>query len=503
MGAALLGSGLTTEADVRMPAIFSDHMVLQQGKTVNVWGWAAEGETVTVTFDGQRVITTAQNGKWSVVLKNLSASDAPKTLTIDGINRVAFEDVLVGEVWVCSGQSNMAWQMHQSHEPADVIKNSYNKNLRLFTVERKKSQEPLADLDQPHMGKYGWNVASDQSVHTFSAVAYYFGAALQASLEVPVGLIHTSWGGSPAEAWTSRDALEKSYPEILESYAAQEAAYAKNLAAWNEKVATAKKEKKKVQGSAPRAPWIPSELYNGMIAPLIPYTIKGAIWYQGESNAGRAWQYRSLFPDMIKNWWGNWGQGPFPFLAVQLAPYDKKHSMEEITKEPRTDSTWAVLREAQLLATKDRNVGMAVITDVGEKDDIHPKKKKEVGDRLALAARGIAYKEKITYSGPVYKSMKVRKGQVTLTFNHIGSGLMVKGDKLTGFSIAGEDQKFVWADAVIDGKNVIVSHPSIEKPEAVRFGWADFPIVNLFNEEGLPATPFRTDDWQVETQPKE
>jgi sialate O-acetylesterase len=242
-----------------------------------------------------------------------------------------------------------------------------------------------------------------------------------------------------------------------------------------------------------------------MIAPLIPYAINGAIWYQGESNAGRAHQYRSLFADMIRNWRKDWGQGDFAFLEVQLAPYDKvkKRSFEDITATPG-DSDWAELREAQLLATKElKNVGMAVITDVGEKDDIHPKKKEPVGARLALAARGVAYGEKIEYSGPLYKSMKVDGNKAVLTFEHVDGGLESRDGQLKGFAICGSDKKFVWAKANINGDKITVSSPEIEKPVAVRYGWSDFPVVNLWNKTGLPATPFRTDDFPMVTAPKE
>jgi sialate O-acetylesterase len=245
---------------------------------------------------------------------------------------------------------------------------------------------------------------------------------------------------------------------------------------------------------------LPAQLYNGMIAPLIPYSIKGAIWYQGESNAGRAKQYRTLFADMIRNWRQDWDQGDFPFLAVQLAPYDKvkKRDLAAITAKP-DESDWAELREAQLLATKVLpNVGMAVITDVGEKDDIHPRKKEPVGGRLALAARGIAYREKIEFSGPIYKSMKIKRQKAILSFDH-GDGLEARDGELKGFAICGPDKKFVWASAVIEGDKVVVSSPEVSHPVAVRYGWSDYPVVNLWNKAGLPASPFRTDGFPMIT----
>lgn len=494
-------------ADVRVPRIFSHNMVLQQGMPVPVWGWGEEGELVTVQFQGQRLQTTVKDGKWRIVLKNLKANDKPDVLTIDGRNRVQLENVLVGEVWVCSGQSNMEWPMLRSYNPQADIAGSSNPRLRLFKVEKKKADEPLADLDQPAGFKYGWQEAGPQSTPDFSAVAYYFGRELQKALGTPVGLIQSAWGGSPAEVWMSEAALSanKDYRDnILDAYQAALAKYKEAKEKWDAQAALLAKENKKPAGKAPAPPnWKPTELYNGMIHPLIPFAIKGAIWYQGESNAGRAHQYRTLFPDMIKDWRKNWGAGDFTFLCVQLAPWDKnkKRPLEEITKEP-VESDWAELREAQLMATRLSRVGMAVITDYGEKDDIHPPKKEPVGARLALAAQGIAYGQRIVYSGPIYKNMKVKKNEVILNFDHVGGGLVAKGDKLTGFAICGEDRKFVWADARIDGKTVVASHPSIAKPVAVRYGWADFPVVNLFNAEGLPASPFRTDDFPATTAPK-
>jgi sialate O-acetylesterase len=287
---------------------------------------------------------------------------------------------------------------------------------------------------------------------------------LQKALDVPIGLIHTSVGGTPAESWTSK--------RVLESDPAFEDLVKKG-----------------------------STLYNGMIAPLMPFAIKGAIWYQGESNANtmeRALQYEKLFPAMIKNWRDDWKQGDFPFLYVQLAPYDR--GAKPVT-EP-VDTAWARLREAQRLTLKTPHTGMAVITDVGEKEDIHPKQKEPVGARLALAARAIAYGEKIEFSGPTFGSVKFADGKAILSFKHLGGGLVAKGDALTGFTIAGEDKVFHNAEAAIQGDTIVVSSTKVAKPVAVRFGWANYPVVNLWNKEGLPASPFRTDDWAVEPKMK-
>lgn len=477
----ILAPALSLHSEVRLPALFSDGMVLQQGIAVPVWGWAEDGERIAVTFRGKAVRTVAANGKWMVKLGKQTAG-GPDALVIEGNNRLELKNVLVGEVWICSGQSNMEWPLSRAFEPQPAIAASANPNLRLFLVPKTKANTPQTDV------KAQWKEAGPETTPGFSAVAYFFGRDLQRARNVPVGLIETCWGGSPAEVWMSERVLSAnpSYKrDILDAYAA---------AAEQVKSDT----KKKAPG------WKPTELYNGMIAPLIPFAIKGAIWYQGESNAGRAEQYRTLFADMIRNWRNDWRQGDFTFLEVQLAPYDKnkKRALETITEIP-VESDWAELREAQSLATKVLpKVGMAVITDIGEKDDIHPKRKEEVGGRLALAARGIAYGEKIEYSGPIYKSMRVKDGKAVLTFDHAKSGLEARGGDLTGFAICGPDRKFVWGKAEISGKTVVVSNPNITQPLAVRYGWADYPVVNLWNSAGLPASPFRTDDFPMVTAGK-
>ena len=487
-------------ADVRLPSLFTDHMVLQQGKTIPVWGWAENGEQVSVEFLGKTSKTVAKAGTWMVHLPKQKAG-GPHELRVQGKNSITLRDVLVGEVWVCSGQSNMEWSMSRSENPGQDIAGSANPNLRLFTVPKLKATALTEDV------KSSWTTASPETTPNFSAVAYYFGRDLQKSLGVPVGLIHTSWGGSPAEVWMSQDLLESnpSYKkEILETFQNAHKKYQEALSKYEKEVETAKAEGRKPSGNRPNLGWRPSELYNGMIHPLLPYAIQGAIWYQGESNAGRAHQYRSLFADMIKNWRNKWGQGDFTFLEVQLAPWDrnKKRSLAEITAIP-VESDWAELREAQWLATRKLpNVGMAVITDVGDKDDIHPTKKGPVGARLALAARKIAYGQRVVHSGPIYRSHRVRRSEVSLSFDHSGAGLESRGGTLTGFSIAGVDQKFHWAKARIEGNRVVVSSADVSKPVAVRYGWADFPVVNLFNREGLPASPFRTDSFQMVTAPK-
>ncbi|MEP6662220.1 MAG: sialate O-acetylesterase [Verrucomicrobiota bacterium] len=447
---------LNATADVKLPALFSDNMVLQRGQKVAVWGWADDGEKVTVRFRNQTKTVVAQNGKWSVKLSSMKAG-GPDVFTVTGKNSIKLANVMVGEVWLCSGQSNMEFLLHTSSESGKDIASAKNNQIRFFVVPNVKADAPATDV------KAAWTSADPKTAAEFSAVAYYFGRDLQARLGVPIGLIESDWGGTPAEAWMNRKIFElnpRYKKEILET----------------------------VNG-----PWKPAELYNGMIAPLIPYGIKGAIWYQGESNAGRAEQYRWLFADLIRSWRNEWQEGDFPFLLVQLAPF------QAIQKEPG-ESAWAELRDAQLNATKVLpKVGMAVITDVGDEKNIHPTRKKPVGARLALAARAIAYGESIEYAGPTYKSMKVKGDKAILSFDHVGGGLEARDGKLQGFSICGPDKKFVWADAKIDGKKIIVTSPAVNTPVAVRYGWADYPVVNLWNNDGLPASPFRTDTFPMIT----
>jgi sialate O-acetylesterase len=490
----------TASAQLKLHGLFSDNMVLQQGIPVPIWGWAGDGETVTVQFRDQRISTTAKGGAWMVKLASLNPG-GPDTLTVSGKNTITLQNVLVGEVWICSGQSNMEWPLNRAYEPLADIAAAANPAIRLFTVPKLKANQPTNNLSA------AWQECNPQTVPGFSAVAYYFGRELQKARQVPVGLIHTSWGGSPAEVWMSQAVLETNpdyKKDILDAYAAQLQRYQDELAKWEKEAAELQQQGKKPARNRPSLDWRPTELYNGMIAPLLPSAIKGAIWYQGESNAGRAQQYRTLFADMIRNWRRDWGQGDFTFLAVQLAPWDKgkKRALEQITAAPG-DSDWAELREAQMLAAKALpNVGVAVITDVGDKDDIHPNKKAPVGARLALAARGLAYGEEIEYSGPVYQSMKVQENKVILTFAHVGQGLEARDGELKGFAICGQDKKFVWANAHIQGNTVVVSSPLVDNPIAVRYGWADFPVVNLWNKDGLPASPFRTDDFPMLTAPK-
>lgn len=453
-------------------------MVLQQGQRNAVWGWADDGEAVTVEFNGAKATAQSKDGRWMVKLPRLKAGETG-TLRVNGNNTIELTNVAVGEVWLCSGQSNVEFPLSRASNADESIASCTNTAIRFFQVAHLRTNDAATDV------KGRWEVSSPSNAPKFTAVGYFFGRDVQKKLNVPIGLIQSAWGGTPCEAWTPRAAIrgDQKLNDELEQ---------KNRAAASNRPAKGKKA---------RQPWVSGELYNGMIAPVMPYGIKGVIWYQGEANASRAAQYRRLFPLMIQSWRKNWDEGAFPFLAVQLAPYDKvkKRSLEEITSKPE-DSDWAELREAQLLAARNLpKAGLAVITDVGEKDDIHPKKKEPVGDRLAAAAEAIAYGENVEYSGPIYRSMKVRGNAAILSFDHVDGGLESRGGDLTGFAICGEDRKFGWAKAVIDGDKVVVKSSDVSKPVAVRYGWADFPVVNLWNKAGFPASPFRTDDFPMIT----
>jgi sialate O-acetylesterase len=495
LAAILLAAGLA-RADVTPYPLFTDNMVLQQGAEVPVWGKADPGESIGVEVarpnaaaNPSAATAADQNGKWMVKLPKMTAGTGI-TLTIKGKNSsVVLKNVAVGEVWIGSGQSNMEWSVNSSYDVDKAKAAAKNPNLRLFTVSKRTATAPISDQDNlKHFSK--WEESSPDNVGGFSAVLYHFGANLQKSLNVPVGLIHTSWGGTPAEAWTSIEALEA---EPMLKYYAQNAVNAAQ-AAQAKRVATV-------------GPGTPASLYNAMIHPLLPFAIKGAVWYQGESNAGRAYEYRTLFPAMIQDWRKKWGYD-FPFFAVQLAPYNDGDA--EAVR-------YAELRDAQLYATKKlKNVGMAVITDVGDLFDIHPKNKLTVGERLSLAARGMVYEQKIIYSGPVYKEMKVEDGNAILSFDHLGGGLAARSGPVQfsgtgliyGFEVCGEDREFFPAKGLIKGDTVVVSTPKVKAPVAVRYGWKNYPVINLFNKSmdgkivALPASPFRTDDFPLTTMPK-
>jgi sialate O-acetylesterase len=488
------------QAAIKLPPLVGDNMVLQRNSRTPVWGWAAAGATIEITFHNNKYNAVADaSGKWMVKLNALTAG-GPYDMTIQGDGSLlTIKNILIGDVWICSGQSNMVFDFNNGRAKvlyAKDIETSANDQIRQLIVNRAISDQPAASF-----ASNGWKMAAPQTLNAFSAAAYFFARDLYEQYHVPIGLINTSWGGTKAEAWTSEEALT-SFPQfgkdiqLLHDTAqvnAKRRATAQRIAEWKEKARMGDTPATKIPG-----PYNPQDMatsiYNGMVAPLIPYAIKGVIWYQGENNAGRGREYRTLFPNMIKDWRTRWQLGDFPFIFQQLVNY------KAVSKDPG-ESQWAELREAQLMTLSNTpNTAMAVGIDIGEANDIHPVDKKDVGIRLALAARKLAYREKkLVSSGPLYESMKQKDNAIIIRFNNTGSGLITKdGQPLKYFAIAGEDKKFVWAEAVIKGNTIEVSSPAVSKPVAVRYAWADNPeSVNFFNKEGLPASPFRTDDWQL------
>jgi sialate O-acetylesterase len=500
---SLLVLTVSASADIRLPAIIGSNMVLQRGRENPIWGWGEAGEKVTVTFAGQTLETTCDDkGTWRATLAPMEASAKPRTMVVAGKNTLTLENVLVGEVWVCSGQSNMGMSVSGCwNADLDRLGAKYPA-IRLITNPNPGSQEPQTTFN----GK--WEACTPETVPGFSAVGYYFGRTLHQVLGVPVGLIDNAWGGSACEAWIRRDLLggKEIYKPLMDRWTETEktfdfekakAGYAKKLEEWKTRCSTARAEGKPLP-NRPRPPQNrltgqhrPANLFNARLLPIVPFGIRGAVWYQGESNSSRAYQYRDMFPLMIQNWRDVWGQGDFPFYWVQLADFRDE--------EPAPGgSNWAELREAQTM-TMDRlpNAGQAVIIDLGEASDIHPKRKQEVGYRLARWALARDYGVDVPHRSAQYQSMAVEGRKAVITFDHVNGGLRtVDHRKISGFAIAGEDQEWVWADAKIRGKDrVEVWSDSVEKPVAVRYAWANNPACNLYDQKGLPVTPFRTDDW--------
>ena len=431
--------------------IFGNHMVLQRGKPNTIWGWAKPGEEIRVTIaDNTAKTVTKDDGRWSVAIQP-PAPGGPYTIVIDGPQHVEFRDVLVGDVWLCGGQSNMEMGLGAARNGSQEVKAADHPRIRLFVVKQQTTRTPAA------VPQGSWKICSPQNVGEgwsgFSAVAYFFGRRLQQEIDVPIGLVEDCVGGTPAEAWTSA--------ETLRSLGISDT------------------------GSGPNTPAV---LYNGMIAPVAPLAISGAIWYQGESNTERAAQYRKLLPAMIADWRRALDQGDFPFYIVSLAAH-KQH------KDAPGDDSWAELRAAQdVVANTVTNSGLAVAIDVGDARDVHPKDKKQVGERLALVALARHYGKNVPYSGPRFASVEKVPGALKISFTHTDGGLVVKGDKLEEFSICGEDHKWHWADARIVGETVVASSSEVPNPVAARYAWQANPKATLFSGAGLPAIPFRTDD---------
>ncbi|MEX0825113.1 MAG: sialate O-acetylesterase [Pirellulaceae bacterium] len=484
----LLAFSGTAAADVTLPNVFSDSMVLQRNQANPVWGRANADEQVTVSLADQSQTTTADaEGNWQVTLEPMPATAEPLKLTVKGNkNQVEVSDVLVGEVWVCSGQSNMAWTVQNSNDFDLEQRTADYPEIRMINYPRVGQQEPV----WTHEGAQ-WMICTPENVGSFSAVGYFFGRQLHQTLDVPIGLINNAWGGSSAEAWINRDRLEAEpgYGPMLDRWNAmtEQAQALKTKPSLNEQ----EKQRLAALERQLAGNHNPSNIYNGVLKSHLGYGIRGVIWYQGESNAGRAYQYRDLFPLLIQNWRDEWGQGDFPFYWVQLADY------KDETDQPG-ESAWAELREAQTM-TLDKlpNTGQAVIIDIGEGRDIHPRNKVDVGRRLARLALANDYGHEIAHQSPRYKSMDISGEKITLTFDHVGSGWRpFDVPQPVGFTIAGEDRKFVKADAKIQkDRSIVVSSDEVSEPVAVRYGWADNPVVNMYTNDGLPLTPFRTDDW--------
>ncbi|MFZ4764077.1 MAG: sialate O-acetylesterase [Roseimicrobium sp.] len=510
-------------ADVKLPAVFTDHLVLQRGKPVAVWGTADAAEEITVSFaDQSKKATAGKDGSWKASLDKLEASAEPRELKVKGKNEIVLKDVLVGEVWICSGQSNMQWTVSASLNSQQEIAAATFGNIRLFSVPRVPEDAPQKDIKQPQP----WQVCSPETVGGFSAVGYFFGRELHKTLNVPIGLINTSWGGTRAEAWTSKPALEAvptckaiitSWEEFLKTYDVAQAK-AQHEAAANlqkEKIAKIKEENAKPGATQQPVPQgmrafedqtksqhRPAVFFNGMIAPLVPYAVKGAIWYQGESNQRRAVQYQTLLPTMIKDWRKQWGDD-FSFYTVQLAGFGNGRTWPQPVG---AEDTWAELQWAQFLtATKPKfNAGIAIANDIGEERDIHPKNKQEVGRRLALQALVKDYgKKDILSGGPIFAGGTTEGARIVVNFSN-GSGLKARdGGDLKGFIICGEDK--VWKPAkakVFAGRpQVHVWNDEIKAPIAARYAWAAWsPEANLVNKDGLPAGCFRTDKFDLSTK---
>lgn len=464
----LLFSSTIIIAQIKLPSFISDNMVLQQNFESPIWGWAIPGTKITIVenWSNNKYETfTDDTGKWETVIKTPSAG-GPYFLKI---NEKTISNVLIGEVWICSGQSNMQWALSQTDNAEEEIANAGNNNIRLFYVARDNA-------DCPNLDVYGrWVECSSTSASSFSAVAYYFGKELNNELNIPIGLIHTSWGGSSAQAWVNHSVLESTVEGkyYIEKY--------------DEKIRNTD------PGINPRNHQSPSSLYNGMLKPLIPFGIRGAIWYQGESNVGEHYMYKDLMETMITNWRTEWKQGDFPFYFVQIAPYNYE-----------TEIIGAALRDAQRASLEIPNTGMAVTLDIGNPNDIHPTNKLDVGKRLSLWALANTYgKKDLVYSGPLYKAMEIDDNQIKLEFEHIGKGLVCKGDKLSHFIIAGKDKVFHPAEAYIENNTVVVTSKNVDSPVALRYAFNNGDEPNLFNKDGLPASTFRTDNWDILTEKAE
>ena len=538
-------AAFSASAKIRLPGVFADHMILQRAAAVPVWGWADAGEKISVAFAGQTKTTTADaDGKWLIKLDALPASDESRSLTVAGnATSVKISDVLVGDVWLAGGQSNMGFPLNSAHNAAEVLPKALDGELRFFRVKTKTAAEPQQDVSAV------WEKSAPDTAKNFSGVAYFFAQEIRRDQKVPVAVLQAPWGGTDIETWISLEGLKqnpaltnplsrwdkaladyektKANPNLVADYekdlkqwqAEVSPAYNATLKQYNANKAAGKEVGPKPQPPRPeptnpdpmgmpspsKRPSTPTVNFNGMIAPLVPYAMRGVIWYQGENNGGRGLEYRELFPRLIEDWREQWqknGGADFPFLFVQLPCNGTDTNLV-------AEQGWPWLREAQLMTLqKEPRTGMAITIDVGNPNDVHPADKIDVGHRLALAARKQVYGENIVGSGPLFRDFKIEGEKVRINFTETGGGLTIgqqpwcapgvqlfPKDQLIGFFVAGDDRKWFEADAKIDGDSVVVSSVQVLKPVAVRYGWASSPRCNLYNREGLPASPFRTDDW--------
>jgi sialate O-acetylesterase len=472
--------------EVSLPSLWSDHVVVQRDLPVRVWGMAAPGEQVSIHFRNATASASADKyGQWEIDLAPGGAG-GPFTMEVEGTNKIVLSDILVGDVWLASGQSNMEFGTKGVIHAEEELKAAEQPRIRLFHVEKRSSDFPQEDVVTKK-----WALCTPETIGDFSAVAYFFARNIQTDQHVPIGLIEADWGGTPAETWTSLKALSKdaSLMPAWDTWAdmSENEPMALLVRAHEERERKEALAAGKPEPAFPWHPelrsWLPGGTFNGMIAPLAKFRIRGFLWYQGESNAGveRSFYYDRLLRTLIQDWRTRWNEGDIPFLFVQLANF---------TTSP--DGKWPELREAQRRTLSVNQTGMAVTIDIGDPDNIHPKNKQEVGRRLSLAARALAYHEPLEYSGPLYRT-QMRKGNgIQIYFDHAASGLTAKGGELTGFEIAGKSGKFVPAQASIDGETVFVSSPQVEEPAAVRYAWSSNPQCNLYNKENLPASPFTT-----------
>lgn len=484
-------------AAVRLAPLFQDHAVLQRGKPIPVWGTSAPGENISVEYNGQTAATTADaDGKWQVILPALEASPEGKKLIVRGTNRIVLDDVVVGDVWLCSGQSNMEWTVENSTNAEQEISGARNDLIREFKIIRSVSEKPLSD------GKGEWRPSSRRTVRKFTAVGYFFAKEIYNEIKVPIGLINSTWGGTRVEFWMNEDVLKtaKAYPGIrnrwetrLREYPEKEKTWRVQMGRWEQDRRLAAERRQEYTRRAPTAPegpgsrYMPSGLYNGMINPLVPYGLKGILWWQGEHSTDRADWYRELFPMMIKQWRESFGQKDLPFYYVQLAAYE--------AGSDKTRQQWAFLREAQTVGRKLPATGMVLALDIGKERDIHPPDKQVVGRRLAWLALAKTYGKDFPCEGPQMERIGRNPKGLRIIFKN-GEGLACDHDPVPGFEIAGADHVFVPVPARIDGDSVLIELPQGTAVESIRYCWWNYPPKPMRNAAGLPAEPFRTDNWK-------